>query len=128
VILGSVIGSGRGTNSNAGSYHDKVAADTRSREEDDGEISVVVHSACVLLAAGSGGAGALSNRVAVTVAISHRGHRGGRGARTDKRDHLSTRAGVAGSLIRTCRCGGGWRTVVGATRIRSARRFRPRQS
>jgi len=63
-----------------------------------GEVSLVVHSSGVLLAAGAGSAGALSVGVAAVASVSPGGNRGWRRARTGERDRLSSRAGAADHL------------------------------
>jgi hypothetical protein len=63
-----------------------------------GEISSLVHSFGVLLAAGAGGVGAVSACVVATPAVPNRWHRSGWGSGTGESNHLSPGAGAKGGL------------------------------
>src|SRR5271154_704543 len=70
---------------------------------DDGEISTVVHSAGVVLAAGFAGPGAVSDRVADPAAVPDSGDCGGRCVRPAARNSVSARADIARSTQRLSR-------------------------
>jgi hypothetical protein len=68
--------------------------------DDDADPHSVVHLTFSLLAAGALRAGALSDRLAIALAIPHRRNRCGWSPRADKGDYLAAGAGATRSATR----------------------------